>query len=117
MNTATMLSIVLKHIIRALQSIQRELVDAEMRGTAPQPKIEPTPRKGSGEPKRFYKVAEAAAFLNVSEGLIRKLTGSKRIPYYKIANRVMFREEQLLSWVAGFEHLAEEPSPCSTRRN
>ena len=79
------------------------------------PKREPAPREGSN--KRFYNLAEAAAFLNVSKGLIYKLTGSKRIPYFKVGSRVMFSEEQLLGWVAGFEHLAEEPSPRGTRRN
>jgi excisionase family DNA binding protein len=115
--TATTISIILRHIIPALQSIQRELVEAETGGAAPQPKSEPTPRKGGDEPKRFYKVSEAAKFLNVSEALIRKLTGTRRIPFYKIGSRVMFGEEQLLTWVSGFEHLAEEPSPRSTRRN
>jgi excisionase family DNA binding protein len=115
-NTTT-ISIVLRHIIPALTAIQRDLLDAEMRGAVPQPKSEPTPREGSSEPTRFYKVKEAAAFLNVSEGLIRKLTGSKQLPFYKFGSRVMFSEEQLLSWVAGFQHLAEEPSPRSIRRN
>jgi excisionase family DNA binding protein len=115
--TATTISIILRHLIPALQSIQRELPDEEIGGAAPQPKSEPTPKEGRSENKRFYKVSEAAAFLNVSKGLIYKLTGSRRIPFYKIASRVMFSEEQLLSWVKSFEHLLEEPSPRSTRRN
>lgn len=118
MNPTITLSVVLRHLIPALQSIQRELVEAEKQRAAPhEPKNEPTPRKGDGETKRFYKVSEAAKFLNVSEALIRKLTASKKIPFYKFGSRVMFSEEQLLTWVAGFEHLAEEPSPRSTRRN
>lgn len=115
MNTTTTICTILKHLIPALQAIQRDLVDVEIRGAASKQKIAPTPREG--EPKRFYKVKEAAAFLNVSEALIRKLTGSKRIPFYKIGSRVMFSEEQLLGWVAGFERLIEEPSPRGTRRN
>ena len=114
--TATTISIVLRHIIPALQSIQRELVEAEKQSAAPhEPKREPAPREGSS--KRFYQVSEAAAFLNVSESLIRKLLMTKRIPHFKIGRRVMFSEEQLLGWVAGFEYLAEEPSPRGTRRN
>ena len=113
MNTTT-LSIVLQHLIPALQSIQRDLFDAEIKDAAPQPKSEPALREGSGEPKRLYKVAEAAAFLNVSQSLIRKLTMTKRIPYYKIGSRVMFSEEQLLSWVKAFEHVPEAFAPQHT---
>jgi len=104
--TATTISIILRHLIPALQSIQREL--QETRDSAPhEPKREPAPREGSS--KRFYNLTEAAAFLNVSKGLIYKLTGSKRIPFYKIGSRVMFSEEQLLTWVKSFEHLADKP--------
>jgi excisionase family DNA binding protein len=117
MNDTTTICTILKHLIPALQSIQRDLLDAEIRGAAPQPKSEPTLREDSSAPKRFYKVAEAAAFLNVSEGLIRKLTGSKRIPYYKVGSRVMFSEEQLLTWIKSFERVLEEPSHRSARRD
>jgi len=110
--TATTISIILRHLVPALQAIQRDLADAEMRDAVLQLKSESASREGS---KRFYKVKEAAAFLNVSEALIRKLTGTRRIPCYKIGSRVMFSEEQLLGWVAGFQHLAEEPSPRSKR--
>jgi excisionase family DNA binding protein len=114
--TATTISVILRHLIPALQAIQRELVEAETRAAAPHElESEPTPRKGGDEPKRFYNLTEAAAFLNVSKGLIYKLTGSKRIPFYKIGSRVMFSEEQLLGWVSGFKHLAEEPSLRSKR--
>ena len=113
--TATTISVILRHLIPALQSIQRELLDAEIRGAAPEPKSEPTPREDAN--KRFYQVSEAAEFLNVSESLIRKLLMTRRIPHFKIGRRVMFSEEQLLTWVAGFQHLAEEPSPRSRRRN
>jgi|GEM_PF-1095314 len=111
MNTTTTISVILRHIVPALQSIQRDILDAEIRGAAQQPKSEPTPREGSGEPKRFYQVSEAAEFLNVSESLIRKFLMTKRIPHFKIGRRVLFSEEQLLSWVKAFEYVLEEPSP------
>ena len=117
MNTTTTICIVLRHLVPALQSIQRDILDAEIRDAAPKPKSEPTPREGGGDPKRFYQVSEAAEFLNVSESLIRKLLMTKRIPYLKIGRRVLFSEEQLLGWVKIFEHLVEEPAPRSTRRN
>lgn len=117
MNTSTTLSIVLRHLIPALQAIQRDILEAER--DAPAHSEPPTKRAAEDvgvKPNRFLKLIEAAAFLNVSKATLYKLTMTRRIPFYKVGSRVMFSEEQLLTWVKSFEHLLEEPSPRRTRR-
>ncbi len=117
MNSTTTLSIVLRHVIPALQAVQRELLDAERvvpSRETPAPHREPAPQ---GKPlKRFYKLAEAAELLNLSKATLYKMTMTRRIPFYKVGSRTMFSEEQLLTWVKAFEHTPDELSPRRTPR-
>jgi excisionase family DNA binding protein len=114
------IAIVLKHIIPALQAMQRDLQDAERVAPSREPpsRAEP-PAKEPGTPpaKRLFRPGEAAEYLGISKSSIYQMTSRKEIPFFKIGSRILFREEQLLTWLSGFEHIPGSPSPRRTRRN
>jgi excisionase family DNA binding protein len=116
MNTrATTLSIVLRHIVPALQAIQRD-IEAQSRDAAfRDPVKQEPPAKGAGAPpsKKFFKLHEAAEYLGISKGLLYKLTSTKQIPFYRIGKRILASEEQLLSWLeaGGIEAPASPSTP------
>jgi excisionase family DNA binding protein len=86
MNSTAAISIVLKHLIPALQSIQRELQEAESKAASIKPSQEQpvvVGRKERDAPDKLYKLSEAASFLNVRKATLYQFTSSKRIPYYK----------------------------------
>jgi excisionase family DNA binding protein len=59
----------------------------------------------SDESKHFLNVPEAAAFLRVSTGKIRKDLREKAIPHSRIGRRVVFDADRLTRWVA--DHAVE----------
>jgi DNA binding domain, excisionase family len=117
MNSSHVISIILRHLIPALQAIERDLLEADRGASYSEPPTKRLAEDSGAKPRRFLKLAEAAAFLNVSKALLYKLTSSRKIPYYKVGTRVMFSEEQLLTWVKAFEHTPDEISSRSRRRN
>lgn len=42
---------------------------------------------------------EASKFIGCSAYTIRELAREKKIPYYKIGNRIMFTKETLMKWI------------------
>ena len=44
-------------------------------------------------------IKEAAVFLSVSEGVIRKMVREQSIPYYRRNGKTYFFEKELLDWV------------------
>ena len=49
--------------------------------------------------KEMCNIKELANYLNVSIPFIRKLIYAKRIPYYKIGNRIKFDIKEINGWV------------------
>ena len=49
--------------------------------------------------KELINIKELANYLDVSVPFIRKLIYSKRIPYYKIGNRIKFDKTEINKWV------------------
>jgi len=43
---------------------------------------------------------EASKFIGCSAYTIRELAREKKIPYYKIGNRIMFSKEYLIKWMS-----------------
>jgi excisionase family DNA binding protein len=87
-----------------LQSIQKELGEAgsltpSLRLVKEPATIKPIAKENSNTSRKLYKLAEAAAFLNVSESLLYKLTSRKAIPCHRIGKRILFREEQIIKWL------------------
>ncbi|NMA66594.1 MAG: helix-turn-helix domain-containing protein [Clostridiaceae bacterium] len=42
---------------------------------------------------------EASQFIGCSAYTIRELARQKRIPHYRVGNRIMFKRETLLKWI------------------
>jgi excisionase family DNA binding protein len=82
-----------------------------------EPPATPPFEHAGAKPKRLLKLTEAAEYLTVSKATLYKLTMTRKIPFYKIGSRTMYSKQQLMSWVQALEHLPEEPSPRSTRKN
>jgi excisionase family DNA binding protein len=110
MNTATTLSIVLRHIIPALQSIQRDILDAERevasRKVPEPPKAEPAPKETSDSKMRLLKPLEAAEFLGMRKLSFYRLVSGKKIPHYRIGSRILISQEQLQIWLASNESVS-----------
>ena len=113
----TTLSLVLKHLIPALEAIRRDIVEAERNATIREPPARPeSPAKETAAPaKRLLKLSEAAAFLGVSNSWLYRKTMSSEIPYFKLGSRTMFSEERLLTWVKAREHTPDDLLPRSKR--
>jgi excisionase family DNA binding protein len=47
----------------------------------------------------WLNTCEAASFLRMSEGQVRNLASSGRIPHYKAAGRLRFERQELDSWI------------------
>ena len=56
---------------------------------------EPTPNSGTADPGVVVNVNGAAECLGVSTSLIRTLVAERRIVFYKLGSRVMFRRSDL----------------------
>lgn len=114
MGTAT---IILRHLIPALQSIQRELADLESKDQAsrvPQTVLElkAKPNAEVNPRRRLLNLSEAAEFLRVSKSSLYRLTSTKRIPHYNIGSRILLDEAKLIEWIGDS---AFEGDPASTR--
>jgi excisionase family DNA binding protein len=117
MNVAT---IWLKHLIPALQAIQDEInaLDNQAKEAEKDRGAPAKEREGVTETRpRLLSVPEAAAFLGLKVPTIYQLTCSRRIPFYKVGTRTMFKERQLLDWLEGFAVEAiGSPGPRNRRR-
>lgn len=103
-------SVMLKHLVPALQAIQRELDEAEAREVAPkcaEVQAPAAPARGQGaDSRRLLKIAEAAPFLRLSTAFVYRLTARGEIPHYKVGSRLLFDEDKLRGWL---ETRAKEP--------
>jgi excisionase family DNA binding protein len=119
MNTTTAISIVIRHLITALQAIQRDILDAERDVAAREPpaKQEPPAKETAAPTKKLLKLSEAAEFLGVSNSWLYRKTMTREIPFIKLGSRTMFNEERLLAWVKAREHTPDDLLPRSRRRN
>jgi excisionase family DNA binding protein len=117
MNTTTTISIVLKHLMPALEAIQQDIVEAERNAALREPpaKQEP-PAKAASPSKKLLKVTEAAEFLGLSKATLYKLTMTRGIPYFKLGTRTMFSEERLLTRLKAREHTPDDLLPRRTLR-
>ena len=110
MNTTIMVSIILKHIVPALQSIQRDLLDAEREAASRRvpepPKAEPAPKEASNSKTRLLKPLEAAELLGMSKLSFYRLVSGKKIPHYRIGSRILISQEQLQTWLASNESVS-----------
>lgn len=116
-STAT---IILRHLIPALQAIQRDIQEAERTAPPREPptRVEPPAKEVGTQPKKLFRFAEAAEFLCVSKRTLYRLVSEKQVPHYRIGNRYLFNEQQLLTWLDPFANGIEAPtSPRSARRN
>ena len=101
MNVAT---IWLKHLIPALQAIQEDINELDRQQAKEAEKgrhVQATEGPTETQP-RLLSVPEATAFLGLKVPTIYQLTCSRRIPFYKVGTRTMFKERQLLDWLEGF---------------
>jgi excisionase family DNA binding protein len=114
-STATTISIILRHIVPALQAIQRDL---EAERAAP-PRESPPKQAPPAPSKKLLNTKEAAEYLGVSVFTIYKLSAGGQLPHYKVGSRTLFREEQLLDWLASHERTSVEhlPPHRGSRRN
>ena len=111
MNTV---AIVLKQIIPALQSIQRDILDAEREvATSESPAKQEPSAKATATPssKKLLKLSEAAEFLGVSNSWLYRKTMTRGIPFIKLGSRTMFLEERLLAWIKAREHTPDDLLP------
>lgn len=118
MNSTTTIAIVLKHLIPALEAVQRDLVEAERDAAVSESpaKQEPPAKETAVPTKKLLKLSEAAAFLGVSNSWLYRKTMTREIPYFKLGSRTMFLEERLLAWVKAREHTPDDLLPRSRRR-
>ena len=61
-----------------------------------QPVPELSPKEGS---KKNLSIKEAAEYLNISKGTLYRHTSEATIPYYKIGSRILFKIEELDTWL------------------
>ena len=69
----------------------------------------------------FLDAAETAQLLRTSVGYVRKMCHERRIPFYKLQRKVLFRREELVSLiedgrVATTSELAEQADTNAMRR-
>lgn len=119
MNTSTTLSIILRHLIPALTAIQRDLLDAERVAPSREPPTRPEPstQQAPAPSKKLLNTTEAAEYLGVSKSWVYRMTMTREIPFFKIGSRTLFKEEQLLTWLASREHTPDDLLPRRTRRD
>ena len=117
MNTTA--TIILRHLIPALQAIQRDLQDAEREAPSREPptRVKPPVQQTTAPSKKLLKLSEAAAFLGVSNSWLYRKTMTRKIPFIKLGSRTMFSEERLVAWVKAREHTPDDLLPRSRRRN
>jgi excisionase family DNA binding protein len=118
-------TVLLKHLIPALQAAQNELIELE-RNEKPSVEAANTrlrqeeshgPRDGASTSQiKLLSVPEAAAFLGLKVPTIYQLTCSRRIPFYKVGSRTMFKEQQLWDWLEGFSVAPIDGSHRSGKR-
>jgi len=115
----TTLSLVLKHLIPALQAIQRDIQEAERDSTVKEPpaKQEPPAREPAPHSKKLLTISEAAEFLRLSKATLYRKTMTREIPYFKLGTRTMFSEDRLSAWVKAREHTPDDLLPRSRRKN
>ena len=107
MNPTTTLSLVLRHLIPALQSIQRELHKIETQTAAIKvepPRQEPAPKETGGTRKPLLTAKEAAAHLGISKVSLYRLITGEKMPHYRIGRQILISEQHLTTWLAGFEN-------------
>lgn len=119
MNTSATLSIILRHLISALTAIQRDIQEAERTAPSREPPTRPDPsiQQAPAPSKKLLNTTEAAEYLGVSKSWVYRMTMTREIPFFKIGSRTLFKEEQLLTWLASREHTPDDLLPHSRRRN
>lgn len=60
--------------------------------------------------KEFYNIKELSCYLRISISKIRCLVREKKIPYFRIGNRIMFDLESINSWIEKLEKKESEKS-------
>jgi len=117
MNTTA--TIILRHLIPALQAIQRDILDAERTPPSREPptRVEPPVQQTAAPSKKLLNTTEAAEYLGVSKSWVYRMTMTREIPFFKIGSRTLFKEEQLLTWLASREHTPDDLLPRSRRKN
>ena len=55
--------------------------------------------------KTIYDLKELSSYLKVSVSEIRKLVRSKRIPHFRIGNRIKFDLNKINKWLENLEEL------------
>lgn len=116
MNASTTVSTILKHLIPALESIKRDIQETESRQdslkeTSQPPKREQAAKEAEDSTKKLLTLADAATYLSFSQSYLYRLTSRKQISHYKIGSRILFSEQQLVNWLAGFESPAGITTP------
>ena len=119
MNPTTTISIVLRHLITALQAIQRDIQEAERESPSKEPpkRVEPPVQQATTASKKLLNTTEAAEYLGVSKSWVYRMTMTREIPFFKIGSRTLFKEEQLLTWLASREHTPDDLLLRSRRKN
>ena len=47
----------------------------------------------------FYNVKEMMKYLQMSEPSLRRLVGQRKIPFYKISGKILFRKSDIEEWL------------------
>lgn len=97
------LSIILKHLIPALQKIADEIKDQETRN--PEIDLSPiiTTIQSKEKEKEYLSIDEIVELLHLSKSTIYKMTSQKEIPHMKLGSRLYFSKEKILEWLKEHE--------------
>ncbi|MDD3305214.1 MAG: helix-turn-helix domain-containing protein [Bacilli bacterium] len=49
--------------------------------------------------RKVLNVKEVKDYLSVSESTIRKLVREKKIPYFRVASKILFDQEKIDQWI------------------
>ena len=49
--------------------------------------------------KKVMNVKEIKDYLSVSESTIRKLVRENKIPYFRVASKILFEQEKIEQWI------------------
>lgn len=53
--------------------------------------------------EKVYTIKELSTLLNISISMIRKLIRERRIPFYRIGNKIYFNEQSIITWIKKLE--------------
>ena len=101
-----LVAILLDHLIPALEAIKKDILIEINRKKAEKESLNHKEKYDTHDSDKtmsssncFHTFEQACQLLSVSKGFLYKQTSSKRIPYYKIGGKILFKEAQLLEWV------------------